>query len=237
MEELPAKPPFPPSAPHSRNRPRFHGERVARGGEHLHAGGGGAREGEVVSRVPRTGAGREGGFHREAQDFQRARGLRRGCGALVEDRRVRGKFQEEGRGAARDGHPGVQIRQFSRGLGVFFQSLTCPYCQQAKSALRAAGFVPKVVNVNSSLREELLALTGKTSVPSVWIGNKYIGGCNDGAESWMGTIPNIQNGNIKKWIEVRISRAYFVSSGKEIVFCRQRNHHRFNQRPSTIDRS
>jgi len=117
VEELPAKPPFPPSAPHSRNRPRFHGERVARGGEHLHAGGGGAREGEVVSRVPRTGAGREGGFHREAQDFQRARGLRRGCGALVEDRRVRGKFQEEGRGAARDGHPGVQIRQFSRGLG------------------------------------------------------------------------------------------------------------------------
>ena len=150
---------------------------------------------------------------------------------------ILGKFQEEGRGAARDGHPGVQIRQFSRGLGVFFQSLTCPYCQQAKSALRAAGFVPKVVNVNSSLREELLALTGKTSVPSVWIGNKYIGGCNDGAESWMGTIPNIQNGNIKKWIEVRISRAYFVSSGKEIVFCRQRNHHRFNQRPSTIDRS
>lgn len=36
---------------------------------------------------------------------------------------------------------------------------------------------------------------------SVWIGKKYIGGCNDGPESWMGTIPNIKNGNVRSWVK------------------------------------
>ena len=46
----------------------------------------------------------------------------------------------------------------------------------------------------------LMKATGMSSVPSVWIGGRYIGGCNDGRESWMGTLPNLQNGNINKWL-------------------------------------
>ena len=38
-------------------------------------------------------------------------------------------------------------------------------------------------------------------VPSVWIGDKYIGGCNDGPERWMGTIPNLTNGKLQGWLK------------------------------------
>ena len=31
-----------------------------------------------------------------------------------------------------------------------------------------------------AIRAELAVKTGRTSVPSVWIGGKYVGGCNDG---------------------------------------------------------
>jgi glutaredoxin len=84
---------------------------------------------------------------------------------------------------------------------VVFSSSWCPYCKQVIQALEDADLDAHVVEVDDATKAELQGLTGKSSVPSVWIGEKYIGGCNDGPESWMGTIPNIRKGKVQRWVK------------------------------------
>jgi glutaredoxin len=86
-------------------------------------------------------------------------------------------------------------------LMVVFSSSWCPYCKQVMQALQSANIDYHLVEVDGATKRVLMQKTGKSSVPSVWIGDKYIGGCNDGPEKWMGTIPNIGNGNVKKWMQ------------------------------------
>ena len=81
---------------------------------------------------------------------------------------------------------------------VLFVSSTCPYCQQAKTALAEANIPFKEVEVDSALKQDLLDATGQTSVPSGWVKGAYIGGCNDGPEPWMGIVPCINSGKIKE---------------------------------------
>ncbi|KAJ1424552.1 thioredoxin-like protein, partial [Ochromonadaceae sp. CCMP2298] len=66
---------------------------------------------------------------------------------------------------------------------VFSQS-TCPFCVKAKNLLiTELGATVKVVELNLDkelgypIRAELGKRTGRTSVPSVWIGGKFVGGC------------------------------------------------------------
>ena len=61
-----------------------------------------------------------------------------------------------------------------------------PFSTKAKEYLALAGVQPKVIELDqpldsgNPLRAELGKLTGRTSVPSVWIGGEYVGGCDDG---------------------------------------------------------
>lgn len=41
-----------------------------------------------------------------------------------------------------------------------------------------------------ALRAEMGGLVGRTSVPAVWIGGQFVGGCNDGP---MGGVNNLNN--------------------------------------------
>jgi glutaredoxin len=86
---------------------------------------------------------------------------------------------------------------------VVFSSSRCPFCKQVIVGLIDAGLgkAAKVIEVTDVIKAHLLRKTGKRSVPSVWIGDKYIGGCNDGPESWMGCLPNLRNGKIQQWIK------------------------------------
>lgn len=70
----------------------------------------------------------------------------------------------------------------------------------AVEALREAKFEPTVIVVTDDMRQDLFKMTGKTSVPSAWIRGKYIGGCNDGPENWMGVIPCINSGKIAEML-------------------------------------
>lgn len=69
---------------------------------------------------------------------------------------------------------------------VFMLSFTtCPYCVKAKAVLDAKGTKYTVVEADvdsdgKALRAELGELEGRTSVPAIWIGGKFVGGCNDG---------------------------------------------------------
>ncbi|CAE7881412.1 GRXC1, partial [Symbiodinium microadriaticum] len=77
---------------------------------------------------------------------------------------------------------------------VVFSSSSCPFCRQALSALRDAGYTPKVVEDFD--RSALSAKCGSTSVPKVFVKQNFIGGCNDGGMG--GTLPLLKNGKIKE---------------------------------------
>mmetsp|Transcript_9783 Transcript_9783/g.13793 ORF Transcript_9783/g.13793 Transcript_9783/m.13793 type:complete len:181 (+) Transcript_9783:130-672(+) len=62
---------------------------------------------------------------------------------------------------------------------------TCPFCVKAKEILDETNAKYTVVELDTdpdgkAIRAELGDLIGRTSVPAIWIGQEFIGGCNDG---------------------------------------------------------
>lgn len=57
----------------------------------------------------------------------------------------------------------------------------CPYCQRAGALLRAKNFAFTEINVDEdpALRQEMIARSGRRSVPQIFIGEAHIGGCDD----------------------------------------------------------
>ena len=58
----------------------------------------------------------------------------------------------------------------------------CPYCVKAKRLLEQKGLSYLEINIENDLklREEMVAkASGKKTVPQIFIGNLYIGGCDD----------------------------------------------------------
>ena len=61
-----------------------------------------------------------------------------------------------------------------------------PGCNKAIKSLRDVGVEPTVVRLDqpwwrsNMIRSALGRMTGSASIPSVWIGGDYIGGCDDG---------------------------------------------------------
>lgn len=57
----------------------------------------------------------------------------------------------------------------------------CPYCQRAKGLLAQKSLVFSEINVDdgAGLREEMLARSGRRTVPQIFIGGKHVGGCDD----------------------------------------------------------
>jgi glutaredoxin 3 len=59
---------------------------------------------------------------------------------------------------------------------------SCPYCTQAERLLRARGVaeITKVrVDLESGLREAMMAKTGRRTVPQIYIGDFHVGGYDD----------------------------------------------------------
>jgi glutaredoxin 3 len=58
----------------------------------------------------------------------------------------------------------------------------CPYCQQAKQLLKRRG-VEQVEEIRIDQipgeREKMMALTGRRTVPQIFIGQTHVGGCDD----------------------------------------------------------
>jgi len=63
-----------------------------------------------------------------------------------------------------------------------FTSAHCPYCLQAKALLKKRG-VEQVDEVRVDQvpgeRERMMALTGRRTVPQIFIGDTHVGGCDD----------------------------------------------------------
>jgi glutaredoxin 3 len=57
----------------------------------------------------------------------------------------------------------------------------CPYCQRAKALLAGKGLVFREINVDEDerLRSEMIARSGRRTVPQIFIGETHVGGCDD----------------------------------------------------------
>lgn len=63
-----------------------------------------------------------------------------------------------------------------------YSSDYCPYCARAKSLLQQRGvtdYEEIVVDGKPEVRARMTALTGRTSVPQIFIGATHVGGCDD----------------------------------------------------------
>lgn len=78
-----------------------------------------------------------------------------------------------------------------------FSSDFCPYCSRAKSLLRERGvhdFEEIVVDGKPEVRARMTEITGRTSVPQIFIGDQHVGGCDDlhALDAWGGLVPLLQ---------------------------------------------
>jgi glutaredoxin 3 len=57
----------------------------------------------------------------------------------------------------------------------------CPYCRRAKDLLTQKNVVFTEINVDDEpkFREEMIARSGRRTVPQIFIGDKHVGGCDD----------------------------------------------------------
>jgi glutaredoxin 3 len=63
-----------------------------------------------------------------------------------------------------------------------YSSDFCPYCSRAKALLRERGvhdFEEIVVDGKPDVRARMTDITGRTSVPQIFIGDHHVGGCDD----------------------------------------------------------
>ena len=58
----------------------------------------------------------------------------------------------------------------------------CPYCVQAKALLKQRGVeqIDEVrVDLEPAQRSTMMQITGRRTVPQIFIGNTHVGGCDD----------------------------------------------------------
>jgi glutaredoxin 3 len=63
-----------------------------------------------------------------------------------------------------------------------YTTQVCPYCVRAKMLLKQRGVaeIDEIrVDLHPDQREHMVALTGRRSVPQIFIGDTHIGGCDD----------------------------------------------------------
>lgn len=64
---------------------------------------------------------------------------------------------------------------------IIYTTNICPYCVRAKELFKRKGvhFTEISVENDEPLREELVARTGRRTVPQIFINDQSIGGCDD----------------------------------------------------------
>ena len=67
-------------------------------------------------------------------------------------------------------------------LVKMFSTFTCPYCLRAKALLKQRGveLIEDVrVDLEPAQRQTMVELTGRRTVPQIFIGDTFVGGCDD----------------------------------------------------------
>jgi glutaredoxin 3 len=63
-----------------------------------------------------------------------------------------------------------------------YTTQVCPYCIRAKALLKQRGVdsIDEVrIDLDPEQRDQMIALTGRRTVPQIFIGSTHVGGCDD----------------------------------------------------------
>ncbi|MFO1285490.1 MAG: glutaredoxin 3 [Rubrivivax sp.] len=63
-----------------------------------------------------------------------------------------------------------------------YTTQVCPYCVRAKALLKQRGVaaIEEVrVDLDPEQRRHMMAITGRRTVPQIFIGNEHVGGCDE----------------------------------------------------------
>ena len=63
-----------------------------------------------------------------------------------------------------------------------YTTQVCPFCIRAKALLKQRGVdqIDEVrIDLDPQQREQMVALTGRRTVPQIFIGETHVGGCDD----------------------------------------------------------
>lgn len=65
---------------------------------------------------------------------------------------------------------------------VMYSTATCPFCHRAEQLLRARGVraIDMIrVDLDPARRQEMMQITGRRTVPQIFIGTQHVGGFTD----------------------------------------------------------
>jgi glutaredoxin 3 len=65
---------------------------------------------------------------------------------------------------------------------TMYTTAVCPYCIRAKQVLAARGVaaIEEIrVDLNAQERVKMMEITGRRTVPQIFIGSTHVGGCDD----------------------------------------------------------
>ena len=73
----------------------------------------------------------------------------------------------------------------------------CPYCVRAKQLLKARGVatIEEIrIDTDPAQRQQMMDLTGRRTVPQIFVGSTHVGGCDDlmALDSQGGLMPLLQ---------------------------------------------
>jgi glutaredoxin 3 len=63
-----------------------------------------------------------------------------------------------------------------------YSTAVCPYCQRAEMLLKQRGVseIEKIrIDLDSTQRDQMIAKTGRRTVPQIFIGDRHVGGFDD----------------------------------------------------------
>jgi glutaredoxin 3 len=63
-----------------------------------------------------------------------------------------------------------------------YTTAVCPYCVRAEQLLRQRGVteIEKIrIDLDPARKDEMVARTGRRTVPQIFIGDRHVGGCDD----------------------------------------------------------
>ena len=65
---------------------------------------------------------------------------------------------------------------------LMYTTAVCPYCQRAEALLRQRGVetIEKIrIDLDPAARDQMMARTGRRTVPQIYIGEQHVGGFDD----------------------------------------------------------
>jgi glutaredoxin 3 len=65
---------------------------------------------------------------------------------------------------------------------VMYSTAVCPFCVRAEQLLRRKGVteIEKIrIDLDPAKRDHMMEITGRRTVPQIFIDERYVGGCDD----------------------------------------------------------